>query len=253
MDNLQRLLKSPRGIDCYLYETIPSTNQKVWDLIDSGVDLPLVAIASQQTAGKGQRGHQWVSNEGGLYLSLGLEVNLAVDCATHLTLWTVWGIANNLLKHQIPVQIKWLNDLVWKGKKLGGILSETRIKNNLIKEVVIGVGINWQNEVPAIGINLDSILKNQVNSPINCLEELAFITIIGIFNGYQYYLKEGLGKLIISYEEILYNLGEKITLEAGEGIITGIGPKGELKIRLNSQGATTEVLLPPGSVSLGYF
>lgn len=240
------------GIDYYQYETIPSTNDQVWELIDSGKKLPLVVVATQQTAGKGQRGNKWLSNKGGLYLSMGLEVNLPVDYATHLTLWSVWGIAHNLRKNQIPVKIKWLNDLILNGYKLGGILTETRVQNNLIKKVVIGVGINWQNEVPPIGINIKSVIQNQPNSKIKSLEDLAIIVCLGILNGYNYYMQKGSEKLIKSYEEILDNLGQKILVENMVGMITGISHKGALKVKFRSQGASTEVLFPFGSIRLGY-
>lgn len=252
MKNLQQLLYLQTGVECHFFEIIPSTNAKVWDLIDYGANLPLVAIACQQTHGKGQRGHQWQSNHGGLYLSLGLKVNLPANCANHLILSSVWGIVNNFRKHQIPAQIKWLNDILLEGKKLGGILTETRIKNNEIKNIVIGVGINYQNQVPEKGINLESILKYQINPQINSLEDLALITTQGILNGYQYYLQEGLENLIISYEKICFNLGQKILIQGQEGIITGINKKGELKVKLTSTGASTEVCFPMGSINLGY-
>ena len=245
-------LSSQIKIECYQYKKIPSTNDQVWDLIKQGKKLPLVAIATQQTKGKGQRGNKWLSNLGGLYLSLGLEVNLPVHCATYLTLWSTWGIAQNLRKHQIPVQIKWLNDLIINGRKLGGILTESRIQNNLIKQVVIGVGVNWQNEVPTIGINLKSILQNQSNPKINSLEDLARIVYLGILHGYDFYLKEGIENLVASYQQLLNNLGEKILVKNREGTITGISNKGELKVKFSSQGASTEVLFPLGSISLGY-
>lgn len=242
--NLTHFFKLDKGIDCYIFKTISSTNETVWDLIDNNTSLPLVVIARQQTAGKGQRGHKWISKKGGLYLSLGLEINLPINHAHHLTLFTVYGIVNNLRKNNIPIQIKWLNDLFLKGKKLGGILTETRSKKNLIYQAVIGVGINWQNEVPEMAINLESLREKNTNFPINSLEELSLIVLEGIFSGYEYYITEGINPLIKSYEQLLYNLGEQISLEIGEGIITGINEKGELKIKLKSQGASAEIFLP---------
>jgi BirA family biotin operon repressor/biotin-[acetyl-CoA-carboxylase] ligase len=239
-------------INYYIFEQIPSTNEKVWQLIDRGVKLPIVAIARQQTAGKGQRGHQWRSPLGGLYLSLGLSLDLPVNCANHLTLFSAWGIVENLRKYQIPVRIKWLNDLILADKKLGGILSETRIERQKIKQAVIGVGINWNNPVPLVGINLQSVVENQVNPRIDSLDQLASLTIAGILNGYQYYLTEGIDNLVLSYQQLLHNLGQKILLQGGEGVVTGITSKGELKLCLRSLGATTEILLPPGNISLGY-
>lgn len=239
-------------LNYYIFDHIPSTNQKVWQLIERGTKLPIVAIARQQSAGKGQRGHQWESPLGGLYLSLGLSVDLPVNCATHLTLFTAWGIANHLRQYQIPIQIKWLNDLILKDKKVGGILSETRINQGKIKQAVIGVGINWTNAVPSIGINLQSILQNQVNPRIDSIEKLTSIIIKGILNGYQVYLTEGIENLVLSYQELLHSLGQKIMIQGCEGVVTGITSAGELKVRLRSPGATTEIFILPGTITLGY-
>lgn len=251
MNNL-KLSYLGKKINFHFYDRIPSTNEKVWDLINDGADFPLVAIAKCQTKGKGQRGNKWVSSQGGLYLSLGLGVNLSVDDATHLTLFTAWGIADNLRKYNIPVQIKWLNDLILNRKKLGGILCETKIKNQVIYQAVIGVGINWQNQVPTMGINLKSVLNKDEKCLVNSLEDLILITVQGILNGYEFYCQNGIEKLIKAYEEIFYNLGQEIIIEVGKGIITGISDKGELKVKLTSQGASTEIFLASENISLGY-
>jgi BirA family biotin operon repressor/biotin-[acetyl-CoA-carboxylase] ligase len=239
-------------INCYYFQKIPSTNDQVWELHKQGHKFPLVAIASEQTAGKGQRGHKWESSRGGLYLSLGLESDLPLNCAHHITLFSSWGIAHTLRKYQIDVKIKWLNDLILEQKKLAGILSETRIYQNRIKQIVIGVGINWRNLVPPRGINLQSVLDKQLNPKLNSLEELIELTIRGILQGYKYYFDQGIESLLPEYENLLVNRGQKITLEGLEGIVTGISPQGELKLRLSSPGATTEICLSPHSFSLGY-
>jgi BirA family biotin operon repressor/biotin-[acetyl-CoA-carboxylase] ligase len=240
-------------IKCYFFEQIPSTNNQVWELHKLGEKFPFVVIAGEQTAGKGQRGNQWKSSQGGLYLSLGLELDLPVNLIHQITLFSVWGIANSLRQYQIDVKIKWLNDLILEQKKLGGILTETRIYQNRVKQVVIGVGINWNNPVPEGGINLKSVWDKQGNSQLDSLENLADLTIKGILHGYEYYLREGSENLANEYEKLLINIGQKITFQGGEGVITGVNPNGDLKVRLYSTGSSTEICLPPGSISLGYY
>ncbi len=252
MHNLSSFLISQLGIDCYIYDSVSSTNNHIWNLIDNGVNLPLIVIATTQTQGKGQRNHYWRSPKGGLYLSVGLSVNLPICAGVHFTLLTAWGIANNLQNYDISVKIKWLNDLILNNKKLGGILTETRVKNNTISKVVIGVGINWENNTPVMGINLKSVLNSQNNFKINCLEELALITIQGILNGYNFYLEKGENNLVMAYEKLLINMNQKISFNQQSGIIKGITTQGELKVKLISPGASSNILLPPNSISLGY-
>lgn len=239
-------------ISLHIFETLASTNQKSWELIDRGASLPLVAIALQQTAGRGQWGRQWLSSAGGLYLSLVISTDLAVQNSSHLVIATAWGIAAILRHHHLPIYLKWFNDLILNKHKLGGIKIETRTQQEKITNAVIGVGINWQNTVPEIGINLQTYYQKQPQKYISSLEQLAAITTYGILFSYQYYLIEGIDKLLQNYQDLLINLGQEITVGGCPGIITGVTVNGELKIKLRSPGASTEIHLSPGQISLGY-
>ncbi len=229
----------------HLFDTIPSTNEKLWKLLGSGVKTPTVVIALSQTAGRGQWGRKWESKSGGLYLSLGISVNMPAEFSSHLTLCTAWGIATALRNYSIPVGIKWPNDLIVAGKKLGGIKSETRVQSDTITEAVIGVGINWKNTVPEIGINL-------VGYKINSLEKLGAITVYGILSAYQSYLEIGIEKLLPEYLQLLDSKGRNVMVAGCPGEVVGVTVKGLLRVRLQSKGASTEICLPPGSISLGY-
>lgn len=235
-----------------VFASIPSTNNKLWELIDRKVEYPLGAIALQQTAGKGQWGNSWVSANGGLYLSIGFDLDLKLHKYPHLVMATVWGVATVLRHHQLPVTIKWSNDLILDRCKLGGIKIETRNSRNKISQAVIGVGINWRNAVPNLGINLESYCQNNNIKNINSLEELAAITAYGIVLGYQDYLSVGIEKLLDKYLTIFHNLGQQVNINGCPGQVIGVTSQGELKVKLRSPGATTEIALSPGQISLGY-
>ncbi len=228
------------------FPSLPSTNQKLWQLLDEGKLAPRVVIAGQQTAGKGQWGRQWQSSWGGLYLSLALSTQLLATNSNQLTLCTAWGIAQTLRTKDVPVNLKWPNDLLLNQKKLGGILSETRIQNGYISQVVIGVGINWKNSVPETGINL------QPRSQITSLESLAAVVAHGIIWGYQQYLAIGIERILPSYLQILSSKGRRVVVDGFPGVVVGVTAQGDLRIRLNSPGAAVEVLRSPGTISLGY-
>ena len=252
----QKLTKSDRAMESIplqVFETIPSTNTQLWELIDRGEINPLAAIALEQTAGKGQWGRVWQSSLGGLYLSVGISPNLALTNNAHLVMSTAWGIATILRNYSLPVSLKWLNDLILDGRKLGGIKIETRTRQQQITDAVIGVGINWTNPVPPVGINLQSYYqKSTAIARISSLEALTAIAIYGILFGYQYYLKVGINNFLNSYLEILTTLGKKIAFNGCPGEVIGVTNKGELKVKLKSPGATTEVCFSPGQISLGY-
>ncbi|VEP14785.1 BirA, biotin-(Acetyl-CoA-carboxylase) ligase [Hyella patelloides LEGE 07179] len=239
-----------------MFNCLDSTNKKMWQLIDNNSELPIAIIAVQQTSGKGQWGKTWQSGLGGLYLSVALKCDLILEHSFHLVMAIAVGITDILRDRQLPVTIKWSNDLILNKRKLGGIKIETRTKNNLIKYAVVGVGINWQNSVPEIGINLASYYQNQIQIPrgqqINSLEQLTAITTVGILKGYQDYQQLGISYTLQKYQQLLNSIGKQITINNYLGIITGVTPQGQLKVRLKSPGATTEIFLDPGKFSLGY-
>ena len=204
-------IKSPISENIIIYDILGSTNQTLWELLEQGHPQGTSVIALQQTAGRGQWGRQWQSHPGGLYLSWSIPWGVGSgdvrelgnweqgeiggirienvpnllpltpgpqSVAPQLTLFSAWGIAKTLHSYEIPVYIKWPNDLIWQGKKLGGILTETRMQGAKITRAIVGVGINWANPVPETGINLQSCLT------ITSLEQLAAITIQGLITGY---------------------------------------------------------------------
>lgn len=247
---------SPEGqkyqIPLHSFATLTSTNQTLWQLLNTGVTTPRIVIAEQQTAGKGQWGRAWVSESGGLYLSLALSPNILAINSAHLTIFSAWGIANSLRNYNIPVLLKWPNDLILVGRKLGGILIETRIQNGSINRAVIGVGINWKNEVPDTGINLQFFCQEKEIMLIDSLESLAAIIVTGILSASKCYASSGIDKILLAYLELLSNLGMKVVVDGFPGVVVGVTANGELRIRLSSQGARTEITRSPGTIELGY-
>ncbi|WP_338017047.1 biotin--[acetyl-CoA-carboxylase] ligase [Myxacorys almedinensis] len=255
----------------YLFDAIASTNRTLWELIDQH-SLPegSLVLARQQHNGKGQWGRQWLSPPGGLYLSTVLYPNLPLEFSAHLTLCTAWGIAKALREipgclsgttNKIAVGLKWLNDLVLNGRKLGGILTETRIQRDLtelssaprITKAVVGVGINWRNPVPEPGINLQSVLQEQPVPLIESLEMLAAIVTIGVLSGYQHWQQVGIGSLLPEYEALLINMGQSVKIADRLGTITGVSATGALRVQFPPQpNQVDEIFIKPGAISLEY-
>jgi BirA family transcriptional regulator, biotin operon repressor / biotin---[acetyl-CoA-carboxylase] ligase len=249
--------------DCHWLAEVTSTNQSLWERSQRQEALPgTVIIAGQQTAGRGQWGRQWQSLPGGLYLSVLLTPNIQAQSSAELTLCSAWGIARRLRDAGVPVQLKWPNDLVLSGLKLGGILTETRIAQQYITRAVIGIGINWQNTVPETGINLQSFLgSNQPTQGLlersHCLptslEELAAIVLQGLALGYQTWQDSGIEAIVPAYNSVLVNLGQSIQVNGQLGTVKGVTSTGDLRVQLNPERlSSSEVTLKPGTVRLGY-
>lgn len=256
--------------DIHLFDQLESTNKTLWQLINRGAATGTVAIANQQTSGRGQWGRQWNSPQGGLYLSVALAPNLPVSKSFQLTLATVWGIATALRAYHLPVLIKWPNDLILNQRKLGGILTETKIQSETVTKAVVGVGINWENSVPETGINLKSYQTEHDLQSIESLEMLAAITLNGIASGTQLILSEGVEKLLSGYLALLANLGQTVEVEGRPGVITGVTATGDLRVKLEPQTnpptnssrivrrspqakvSQSEIFVKPGTIRLGY-
>lgn len=251
-DWARRQNQVPLPLSFHIFETLSSTNQTLWKFIDQGAIPGTVVIATQQSAGRGQWGRTWESEAGGLYLSVALEPNLSAENSLQLTLCSAWGIATALRSYDVPVFLKWPNDLFLSGRKLGGILTETRVQQGKITKAVVGVGINWTNSVPDTGINLQSFwVHDQLKPSITSLEMLAKITLQGLLSGYEQAFQKGIETLLPSYMELLMSRGRPVVVDGKPGVISGVTSSGELRVRLHSADAS-EIYLKPGTINLGH-
>ncbi|NWF96323.1 MAG: biotin--[acetyl-CoA-carboxylase] ligase [Candidatus Thorarchaeota archaeon] len=123
-------------------ESVSSTSDYLRDLVLRGADEGTYVLATMQTAGKGRRNRVWHSPVGGLYASVSIRPRVALEqspllgflvaCSTVAAVKRVTGV---------ELQIKWPNDLVIDGLKIGGVLSELVTHRECVM-AVIGVGLN---------------------------------------------------------------------------------------------------------------
>jgi BirA family biotin operon repressor/biotin-[acetyl-CoA-carboxylase] ligase len=127
-----------------ILETVGSTNAEAMQRAEQGAAAGLVCTAEQQTAGRGRRGRQWVSPfASNLYLSLMWEFHQGAAALEGLSLAVGVAVARALGACGIgPVQLKWPNDVLFAGSKLGGILLEMTGDAAGACQVVVGVGLN---------------------------------------------------------------------------------------------------------------
>ncbi|MDO4478494.1 MAG: biotin--[acetyl-CoA-carboxylase] ligase [Lachnospiraceae bacterium] len=128
------------------YDVTDSTNKRIRDMADDGAPAGTVAIANEQTAGRGRRGRSFLSlKDKGIYLSMLLRPACTpADIAT-VTAWTAVAIGRAIFKVTgVCPGIKWVNDLIMDHRKICGILTEMSIESETgsISHVVIGIGVN---------------------------------------------------------------------------------------------------------------
>ncbi|NEZ57298.1 biotin--[acetyl-CoA-carboxylase] ligase [Adonisia turfae] len=258
MPETPSFLKAVRPrFDVHVFGQVVSTNATLWAM--AGAQAGTVAIAHTQTAGKGQRGKQWESSLGGVYLSVMLEPDWPADRAAQLTLCSAWGIVSQFRWLGIPAQIKWPNDIVVAGQKLGGILSESKLERGTIARAVIGVGINVYNPVPVTGVTWHKLTKVKGKEAVASLSEVAAAVLLGIWRGV-FYRNHTDGKSFTdAYQSLLTNLNMPVVLEGKTLRVVGVTEAGHLTLKSSSQvsrdvNQTVDqlVYIKPGELSLGY-
>lgn len=168
-----------------------STNDDLLEAGKQGAPHGTGLAARTQTAGRGRRGHKWDSTAGNLLLSIVLRPR--VDPAKYSGLAAVSGLAvlEALEKQGLAnkIGLKWPNDLVARGRKLGGILVEAARDNEGKPFAVCGIGVNVNHVpsevpdggLPAIGLSdlnekvpaVDVLLKEVYRTVVNAVDAWA--------------------------------------------------------------------------------
>lgn len=106
-----------------------------------------VVVADVQTAGRGRFNRTWYSPEGGLWFSILFKPRKNVRANFYTKLCAV-SIVRALKHFKIDAMLKWPNDVYIDGKKLAGILTETVFEEERLGAIVVGIGMNVNNEIP---------------------------------------------------------------------------------------------------------
>lgn len=131
-----------RAAPVLFYEKLASTNTTLKALAYEGAADGTVIAAARQTAGRGRAGKSFESPPGGLYLSMLLRPERLEDIAT-LTPTAAVAVCTALERCcGLKACIKWPNDILFRDKKLCGILCESAVDKSGARYAVLGIGIN---------------------------------------------------------------------------------------------------------------
>lgn len=146
-------IESRFGKDCLFHkvechDVIDSTNTRAKQLAELGEEEGTLVIAERQTAGKGRRGRQWESGKGaGIYMSMILRPVIEPANVPGITLVAALALSSAIRQScNVETLVKWPNDIILGKKKICGILTEMSSEMNYINYVVVGIGINVNNE-----------------------------------------------------------------------------------------------------------
>ncbi len=214
------------GRELFYFEESGSTSDQLLSLLSKdGLSQGALVLAEQQTAGKGRQGNSWYSPPAtGLYFSLLLRPNLPSVKLSGLTLAFGALLAESIEKIVgVPLYVKWPNDLYCHNKKIGGILTEMQSQSGLINTVVVGIGLNVNNEViPSELQEKASSLYLETRQTI-FREDLLIGILADLERDYETFIARGFEVFAERLNSRFYLKNRRVSVEDGLGIpLTGV-------------------------------
>lgn len=220
------------------FHECPSTNTEAIRFTEiNGIHHGAVFICDHQSAGRGQAGNRWES-EPGQNLTFSIVLENPVEPESHFYLNIFLSLALTKSLNQITgreLQIKWPNDLMAAGKKIGGILIENTIQGKLIRYSVAGIGLNVnQTHFNFPSATSLSLLTGTTFKKDALLEKI----LIAMEAEFSRLKRKDFSGLLADWLQHLYLLNKPHQFLKGEetfeGVITGIDRHGRLEMKINS-------------------
>ena len=143
----------------FYFDSVKSTQDFAYELLKDSDDFyPSVIISDFQTGGKGRKGPNWASPIGGIWMSLALETNLKTLELFRILILVTKLLCQTLESHtKLNTMVKWPNDILLNGKKVAGILLDAEVESDRIKQVIIGIGMNSNNDLDSTKLLIKDI------------------------------------------------------------------------------------------------
>jgi BirA family biotin operon repressor/biotin-[acetyl-CoA-carboxylase] ligase len=237
-DMLRQALKgSLFGKRIHHFFKTDSTNRVALELGHAGEPEGAVVLAEEQTAGRGRAGRLWHSDRAvGIYVTVLLRPRLAPVQAPLLTMMA--GLSARSAVQAVTgltVDLKWPNDLLLNGRKTGGILTEMHAEPGQIRFVIVGIGLNVnQEKFPGALADTATSLRVETGKSQSRMELL--VRLLREFeNDYNRFLREGMESVVARFEEVsTYAKGKRVRVTNGTesyvGTTAGLGPEGLLQV-----------------------
>lgn len=236
------------GQNIHYEESVESTQKIAHHLAYENVSEGTVIIAEEQLSGRGRMDRKWHSPKyTGIWMSLILRPNIPLPKAPQLTLLAAVAIVQAIegLTDLSP-EIKWPNDILIRGKKVTGILTELQAEADRINSIIIGIGMNVNQVEEDFPVELEKIATSLRIEQGKEISRAAMVR--EIFNNmeklYNLYLAEGFLPIKLLWESYAISVGREITartlMQTIVGKALGITEEGVLMIE-DKQGVTHHV------------
>lgn len=224
---------------CYLtkleiFDTIGSTNSYLLEKAKKETLSGWVCLTDQQTQGRGRRGKTWVSPPGvNIYCSLFWRFKRLQHDISGLSIAVAVMVTSALRKYGITkgIQLKWPNDILFSGKKLGGILLET----NSPDSVVIGIGLNLFFPPGLAQDDLAEAISINDIKPSPKRNQLIALLLDELLHQLPIFEVKGLEAFRSNWQKLDGLINKKVTIYTPQqemvGIMRGINEQGELVLQ----------------------
>lgn len=228
-----------------------STNDHAKELARQGGGHGLAVIARQQSAGRGRLQRLWESPVGGLWMSVVLRPNLSLAEASKLTLAASVAIVDAVWDlFKVRLEIKWPNDLLFKGQKVVGILGEVVGEWTSVQTIILGMGINANVSREQLSTSLHATSLSEIIGHEVDLNRLAATILKYLENEVTALETKAFEDLNRRWVDRAAGLGEKVRVLRGEqvfeGVFKGISNEGTLLLETEEG----EVTFSAGEVQL---
>ncbi|HXT73170.1 MAG TPA: biotin--[acetyl-CoA-carboxylase] ligase [Candidatus Angelobacter sp.] len=217
---------------------VDSTNTVAMHLGEEGEAHGAVVVAEEQTSGRGRAGHSWHSEKAaGIYVSVLLRPQISPMLAPALTL--VAGLAAyDAIAEQsgLPPDIRWPNDVLLKGKKICGILTEMQAEPDRMHFAVIGIGINVnQSKMPGELASIATSMRMETGRAHSRLDLLARL-LRHLDRYYNQFIAEGAAPILRRFAQVSsYCEGKRVRISTSTdnfvGTTAGLEPMGILRVK----------------------
>jgi len=224
-DDLISRLPQPRivGRDIQVFQQTGSTNDIADKLARDGVAEGVVVFAESQTKGRGRLGREWISPPGlGLWFSVLLRPQLPPSSVTQLTIAAATAVARALRSQTgLTPQIKWPNDILIRGRKAVGILTELSAELDRVRHVVIGIGVDvnaesFPGELAAVATSLALAAGRRFSRG-----DIAAAILQELDHDYARITKGEFAALAEEWEQQCVTLGQRVQIHIGNRTVSG--------------------------------
>lgn len=202
-----------------VFPELPSTNALLRQRAEEGAPEGTLLVAEQQTAGRGRFGRAFFSpSGGGIYMSLLLRPKFSAQDALCITTCAAVAVCRALEKHcGVSADIKWVNDVFCRGKKVCGIATEASLdlESGGLHYAVLGIGLNLFPSEEAVPTELSDIVGTVLSeAPTECdLRSLIIAEILTQFWAEYPRLVEK--TYFLDYERRCFVLGKQVDVVRG--------------------------------------